>query len=797
MRPPKHVASALTRKSWTDLSRRPVRTVMTILTLALAVASFGILALPSLMNGAMAAEVQRARLYDVYTPIDDVSLSRSQLAALARLPNVSAVSARSMFTTRALIGTKWVDTEVWGVPNFARQPVDQVITTHRPATGSVLVDVRDSMSGITNAGPGDKLRVQGADGTYRSLSVSGSASAIAFNQDTLSGDLVLYADQATVQSLGGSSGYNLLELRLIDTRTAAAQATVTTVRSFLAKQPTPTAFSNLPTIRSPGDWPLKGVFNSRAKILDILIVLALISAVLLLANTIRTLVAEQSREIGVMRSIGASGLDVRNCYLRTAALLGILGSIVGSALGIGLAFVLLKVFARTVFGIDPGFSVDWPVVVVGAVAGVAGTMLTAWPMLRRVLHTPVHDALAGEGLVSGFGASSLDRAVLRSGALPPPIRIGVRNIARQKERSATTIVQIALAVATLLGLLSLALAVSQTTDQSWNVLDYDITLSAQQGGTGFSPAVVSQVRAQAGVAGVEAADWSQLTYQGQTLYGLGVHAQTFVREPLTSGRWMNAREVVSGASVAVVGSAAARRWDLQPGSRLTLKSSTGPFAVTVIGVGASQADNGYNVYTTLAALQRATGHPGTANSLLVRSTDKTHSAIDSLAVRLENMLARSGHPSRSQVMYVGRATDKATASSALVIVEGIGLLIVAISMLGLVNALTMSIIERTREIGVLRCLGARARDLRRIFRTETITLALIGFCVAIPLGWLIAKALQWLVLHVVGAQIPAPYTLRNLIVAFIGTVVLAVLVVIAPLRRATRLRPGDAIRYNQ
>jgi putative ABC transport system permease protein len=132
----------------------------------------------------------------------------------------------------------------------------------------------------------------------------------------------------------------------------------------------------------------------------------------------------------------------------------------------------------------------------------------------------------------------------------------------------------------------------------------------------------------------------------------------------------------------------------------------------------------------------------------------------------------------------------------LVIVESIGLLIVAISMLGLVNAITMSIIERTREIGVLRCLGARARDLRQIFRTETVSLALIGFLLAIPLGWVIAHALQWLVLHVAGGQLPAPYTLGNLGVAFLGTVALALLVVTLPLRRATRLHPGDAIRYH-
>jgi putative ABC transport system permease protein len=108
----------------------------------------------------------------------------------------------------------------------------------------------------------------------------------------------------------------------------------------------------------------------------------------------------------------------------------------------------------------------------------------------------------------------------------------------------------------------------------------------------------------------------------------------------------------------------------------------------------------------------------------------------------------------------------------------------------------MSIIERTREIGVLRCLGARARDLRRIFRTETVTLALVGFMLAMPLGWIIAHALQWQVLHVAGGQLPAPYTLGNIGLAFIGTLPLALLVLAVPLGRATRLHPGDAIRYN-
>ncbi len=56
----------------------------------------------------------------------------------------------------------------------------------------------------------------------------------------------------------------------------------------------------------------------------------------------------------------------------------------------------------------------------------------------------------------------------------------------------------------------------------------------------------------------------------------------------------------------------------------------------------------------------------------------------------------------------------------------LGFLIVAISMIGLVSAITMNVLERTREIGILRCLGARGRDIRRIFATEGLVLALVG-----------------------------------------------------------------------
>ena len=125
----------------------------------------------------------------------------------------------------------------------------------------------------------------------------------------------------------------------------------------------------------------------------------------------------------------------------------------------------------------------------------------------------------------------------------------------------------------------------------------------------------------------------------------------------------------------------------------------------------------------------------------------------------------------------------------------LGLLIVAISMVGLVNAITMSVLERTREIGVLRCIGARAREIRRIFAAEGLTVSLAGWLLGIPVGYGLARMFSWLMLEVIGIDFGFTFPPLNLLIALIGTVLIALLIMRLPLRRAARLKPGDAIRY--
>ncbi|NIV57439.1 MAG: FtsX-like permease family protein, partial [Actinobacteria bacterium] len=65
-------------------------------------------------------------------------------------------------------------------------------------------------------------------------------------------------------------------------------------------------------------------------------------------------------------------------------------------------------------------------------------------------------------------------------------------------------------------------------------------------------------------------------------------------------------------------------------------------------------------------------------------------------------------------------------------------------MIGLVNTMTMNVIERTREIGILRSIGARARHIRRMIRAEALILSVLGWIAAIPIGYAIGSLLTWL-----------------------------------------------------
>ena len=144
------MTSALLRKSVTDLSRRRARTFFAAATLALAVASIGIFAMPALMDRSMQAEVRSGKLADLTVYTNPLALDAAKLRALGALPNVLAVEPRTGFSGRVYVGARRAPVYVVGVRDFARQRVDvvHVDSGAPPRAGEVLTDVQNANQGV-------------------------------------------------------------------------------------------------------------------------------------------------------------------------------------------------------------------------------------------------------------------------------------------------------------------------------------------------------------------------------------------------------------------------------------------------------------------------------------------------------------------------------------------------------------------------------------------------------------------------------------------------------------------------
>jgi putative ABC transport system permease protein len=354
--------------------------------------------------------------------------------------------------------------------------------------------------------------------------------------------------------------------------------------------------------------------------------------------------------------------------------------------------------------------------------------------------------------------------------------------------------QVALAVGTLLALLSLGTSVADTTraffdDSKWDV--WATTYASR-------PFDADAARVIAATPGVQRADpllTNAVKIEGRTGEIWGVSPRPMYRSPIAEGRYFSAAEQRAGRPVAVVARSLAGDAGASVGDTVTLQTAAGPARLRVVGIAEDQSFQGRIVFLPIRSAQAVLRSPGQVNNYMIASRSPDHAAIDRLNTRLEDTLGATGNQITTSVLYVDRRDVVAMNSSIANTITGLGLLIVLISMVGLVNAITMGVIERTREVGMLRCIGARGRDVRRIFAVEGLVVAVLGWLAGVPLGYAMAHGVVRLTESTVGLDLTFAFPAVNLLVTLAGTLVLALLVLLAPVRRAVRLRPGDALRY--
>jgi len=790
--------SALSRKVRGDLRRHWGKNLLIVGTLALAIASFAIVGVPGLLNASMQSEVRQARLADVTVATRNLDLSSRQLTALGRLPNVAAFEPAVEYSTvvaSAVNGSRQNAT-VWGV-GLGHQTVDVVDVTggRLPAGAEILADegnpsaagfgvpASGNVALLTAAGRMTPVRVSG---TGRSLATSPSANATS--------SAVFYGTVPAVRALAGVSGYNYLAFQLDDNTPAAQTATIAAVQRYLTAQTGTSPFVGLPLTRATGSWPGQSEFTQLIALFSLITVMAVVCALFLIANTMNTMVVEQGNEIAVLRALGGRRRQIASVILRTAFALGAAGSIVGTALGVLVAYLLTGHLAAQIFNVHTGFAISAPVVAASLLAGPVLAMLTCLPALRRAVRRPVAAVLDNRAALD-YGTGRLDRILAGTRLLSGPTRMGVRNTLRRKRRTAATIAQVAVAVALAIALFAVGKTVAAATTAVHDAQQFQIEVDGGSGAPSFGGRAISIAAATRGVTRVEPVIENNVGVDGQqyTAYGLG--PSTLYRYKLSSGRWFTAADTATSPAVAVLGPAVARAAGARVGQRLVVQTPTGAAQVTVVGIDSVSLNTGQSVFFPLAQFQRLTNSPGAVNALWLTTSPASDQFVDQVSASVQNRLGQAGYAATIQKSYVETAQNANGNNSIVTLLEVLGLLVVGIALIGLVGTLTLALIERTREVGILRCLGAGARQIRRVFNAEAVVMATAGWALGSVLGYALFVGLIAFVEHDFGFTVVKVFPVLSVPVALVAVIAITLLVVRPTLRRAVRVDPGRALRY--
>jgi putative ABC transport system permease protein len=787
------VATALLSKSLRDLTRRRARTVFTVLTIALGVSGMAMLAINDLADRAVEDQIEETRMYNVQIAVEDVVMDGPTLDGLGQVDNVRAVEARSVFFTRMEIGGRRADAYLIGIPDLADQELDVVSLTsgHLPGAMEVLTEESNSLNEVYHGGAGATFPVADYEGNRVTLTVTGVGKSLVYSPTTFEGIAVFYADIGTVRTLANASGYNRLSLLLDRTDEASVEETIEDVRDYLTTHTTVVAFAELPRVRVGTQFEGKEMFNNIINSLVVLTATILLASAFLISNTMNTIIAEQKREIGQMKAIGATGRQVFRSFLTTATIMGIVGAALGALIGVFVAYYILSSFS-TSFGLTIGLMVHLPTVALSMLVGVGLVVGASMPALRRSSRVTVREALESHGIPANFGAGALDRALMRARRLPRSVQMGMRNVTRRKWRSVATLLQVMLAVGLFMAMLSVGEAVVRTTEGAWAGRTYDVRVFGD-----IPDDVTTEVMA---IDGVRASE-PYLTTEAMVgerdveVWGYARDTESWDHEAtMKEGRWFSSEDHDTAARVLVIGPVLARREGLGPGDTTRVMTATGEFEFQVVGVQGTMMDNGEATFAPLESMQDVL-RTDSISGLFVQTSSHRRADIDAVATDIEDLLYARFPDARVGITYVERDQNKADNASIVSVFLLVSMLIVVISMVGLMSTLTMNVLDRTKEVGMLRCIGARAKDLWAMFTSEGVFIAVTGWLVGLPVGAVLSYVIQYNLQESLKMDLPMEFAYHFIPWAFLITVIGTALVVQPPLLRAIRLRPGDALRY--
>jgi putative ABC transport system permease protein len=678
--------------------------------------------------------------------------------------------------------------------------VEWVSGTWPPPEQGVVIE-RSAMD-LLGANIGDTIVVETTDRRQKQLRVVGTARDMAMVPSALEGMVRGYIAWETLDYLGEERGFNELHVLVSG---AGGKGFVRTVVNQVKDRVEDVGYTIPYSLSSePGQVPLDDILQSILLLLAVLGFMSLFLSVFLIVNTTSALVSQQSRLIGIMKSVGGQSTQIVAMYLSLVAAYGAMALALAIPIGM-IGAHTFSVFMADFFNFDLSvFQVPLQAVALQVFVGVFVPILAALPPVLSTARLTAAEVVSSQGISAGdFGSSILDRWLTRGLSngrilLPRSLTVSLRNTFRRKGRLLLTLVTLTLGGVIFISVFSVRASMAQTMGEIGGMYHSDLWVNFAY------PQRIERVERQAAeVPGVEAAAaWARMPVrrvrpdgsEGDNLLLLAPPmASEWITPKVLEGRWLRAED-----RRALVFSTGAFKVepDVKVGDELMLKvdGRDTPFEVVGVSLGFGLAPFVYASYEDVAEITRNVGHTG---ALMVVMGNKDADALTDAAVNLETYFRAKG-TRISSIQLVRDETAPMEMGFSLIILLSIlmaGLLAV-VGGLGLMGTVGINVLERTREIGVMRAIGAGDAAVAQVFVLESVFIGVIswsmGALLAVPVSGLMSRALGM-------ALLQSPFSYRfSLVGVAIWLLVVIVLSVVAsflPARSASRLTVREVLAY--
>lgn len=787
------------RKVLQDLWSNKTRTLLVILSIAVGVFALGSIAGSRvILLRDMRANYSRISPQSAIIATDP--FDEELLDSVRRMKGVRDADGRSTVRVQVEVSPGvWKDMQISALRDYRDIRVNKIFPISGawpPARKEVLIE-RASLP-VLGASLGDVLHIRTPDRKEHDLRISGTVHEMNLFPVVFSGTPYAYIDMDTLESLGQPRSLTALSFAVSEQeldedhiRQVADQ-----VRDRIKASGRQIRFVWIPPA---GKYVADPIIATLLLLLEAMGLFSLLLSSFLIVNTVSSVLTEQVRQIGIMKAIGARRGQLIGMYLSLVCVYGLLSLAVAVPLGALGARGFVGFMAR-IINIDvSSWAVPPSVLALEVGVGLLVPLLTALLPVFAGTRVSVREAISDYGVGKGAARQGLiDRLVYRVQGLSRPLLLSLRNTFRRKGRLLRTLLTLVLAGAAFIGVMSVRGSVQLTLEDALKYFSYDVAV-------GFDRIYRTEDLQQAAlqVPGVtEAESWR---VQGAALkhpdgsiskdYQIFAvqPASDFVRPTVVEGRWL----LPDDENAVVVNTTLLKdEAGLELGQDVTLKIGGRESTWRVVGIVRGALDI-QAFYANFPYYGRAINQVSRAGRVQVRTEGHDAAYQQQVARDLKaHFEARGMKVSGTETTGDIRKRVNSQFDILIVLLLLLSVLMALVGGLGLMGTMSINVLERTREIGVMRAIGAGNGAILQVIMAEGVLLGLVswglGALVAVPMSRVLSAAIGIAFLK---APLVYSFSWSGAMLWLILILVIAALASILPAWRASRLSVREVLAY--